>query len=129
MPLPRTVDYPHIPRFPGAPLFPVVAAVTVAVDGAIPIDVDASYYLTKGSAGANSVAAPGAANIGREIEILGGSDFAHVITFTGATLHDGTTGGHATVTLAAFQGSSVRVKAVTAAKWNVLRNNLAVITT
>lgn len=100
---------------------------TIAGDGAIPIDQDRTVLLTKGSAAAITVAAPGAANIGRRITVTAGSDFAHVVTFTGATLHDGTTGGHTTWTGAAFQGTSLTFEAVTAAKWNVVSMNLGAI--
>lgn len=122
MPLPRIVDYPHIPRFRPEP------PVSITADGAIPIDIDQVYYLAKaGSAGAFSIAAPGAANIGRRLKLVTGTDFAHVVTFTGATLHDGTTGGHTTWTAPAFQGGALEVVAVTAAKWNVQAMNLGAI--
>jgi hypothetical protein len=96
-------------------------------DGAIDITFDSTTLLTKGSAAAVSVAAPGAANIGRKLIILGGSDFAHVVTFTGSTLRDGTTGASITWTSAAFQGSGLVVVAISATGWNVVANNLGVI--
>lgn len=120
---PKTFIYPHRAKFAPEEL------TTVTADGAIPIDQDRAFYITKGSALAGSIAAPGAANIGRILKFIGGSDFAHVLTFTGATLHDGTTGGHATATSPAFQGGGLVVQAVTAAKWSVVSNNLFVITT
>lgn len=101
---------------------------TISGDGAITI-VSGNTYLTKGSAAAVTIAAPGAAGIGVVLTIHGGSDFAHVVTFTGATLHDGTSGGHSLWTSAAFQGSSLTVIGVTAVKWSVVANNLGVITT
>ena len=119
--LPRVVKYPHIPRFA------VEQPVTISGDGAIPVDVDQTYYLTKGSAAAITVAAPGAANIGRRIRITTGSDFAHVVTFTGSTLRDGTTGASITWTAAAFAGSSLEVVAVSATVWNVQSMNLGAI--
>lgn len=97
-------------------------------DGAIPVTRDGIYLLTKGSAAAITLAVPGAANIGRRITVTGGSDFAHVVTAASTSVHDGTTGGHGTLTSAAFQGSSLTLVAVTAAKWNVVANNLFVIT-
>lgn len=121
MPRPRVVNYPHAPRF--APDPPTV----LAVDGAINIDYDSKTLLTKGSAGAHTVAAPGANRIGRRLTIMGGSDFAHVVTFTGSTLRDGTTGASITWTSAAFQGSSLTVEAISATVWNVVANNLGVI--
>jgi hypothetical protein len=119
---PRTVEYPQRAKF--AP----VEITEVSADQAIPVDTDAHYLITKGSAAALSLAAPGAKNIGRRIKFTGGSDFAHVVTATGATVHDGTTGGHATLTSPAFQGGTLTLLAVTAAKWNVEANNLWVIT-
>lgn len=120
---PKTVRHGHRPKFAPEEL------TTVAADQAIPITEDATFYITKGSAAALTVAAPGAKNVGRRLTFIGGSDFAHVVTFTGATLHDGTTGGHATATSPAFQGGGLTVEAVTAAKWSVVSMNLFVITT
>jgi len=97
-------------------------------DGAIAVDVDSITLLTKGSAAAVTLALPGAANIGRKIIITGGSDFAHVVTAASTGVHDGTTGGHGTLTSPAFQGGTLTLRAVTAAKWNVEANNLWVIT-
>lgn len=94
-----------------------------AVDGAIAIDVDATILITKGSAIAATVAAPGASGIGRRLRILSGTDFAHVVTFTGGTLWDGTAGANTTATFAAVQGSAIEVVGVTAAKWNVVSLN------
>lgn len=101
--------------------------VTVPGDSAIPIDRDGTYLLTKGSASANSVAAPGATGIGRKITILTGSDFAHVVTFTGTTLQDGTAGANSTWTATAVQGCSLTFVGVSATKWNVVSFNLGVI--
>jgi hypothetical protein len=97
-------------------------------DGAIPVDVDGTYLLTKGSAAAMTLAVPGAGNEGRRITITGGTDFAHVVTAASTSVHDGTTGGHGTLTSPAFQGGTLTLVAVTAAKWNVEANNLWVIT-
>lgn len=121
MPRPRVVSYPHIPRFATEP--PTI----LAGDGAIDITFDGTTLLTKGSAAAVTVAAPGAANIGRTKRITSGSDFAHVVTFTGSTLRDGTTGASITWTAAAFRGSSLTVQAVDATTWNVLAMNLGAI--
>lgn len=120
-PLPRTVNYPH--RSKGGP----DEIVTLAGDGAIPVDTDSFTLLTKGSAAAVTVAAPGAANIGRKLIISAGSNFAHVVTFTGTTLADGTTGLNSTWTAAAFIGSSLTVRAITATQWVVESFNLGTI--
>jgi hypothetical protein len=118
---PRTISYPH--NRDDAP----DTITTLTGDGAIDISRNSITLLTKGSAAAVTVAAPGAANIGRKITVLGGSDFAHVVTFTGSTLRDGTTGASVTWTSAAFQGSSLVARAISATTWNVEVNILGVI--
>lgn len=99
---------------------------TYVSDGAITIAHQVAY-LTKGSAGAYTIAAPGAAGIGKVITFTTGTDFAHVVTFTGTTLQDGTAGANSTWTAAAVQGSSLTVVGVTATKWNVVNFNLGTI--
>jgi len=118
---PRTIFYKHRAQFAAPEI------TTITGDGAIPVDRDSITRLTKGSAAAVTVAAPGAKNIGRRLEIHGGSDFAHVVTFTGSTLVDGTTGASITWTSAAFAGSSLTVRALTATLWSVIVNNLGTI--
>jgi len=102
------------------------AFASYAADGAIPV-VSGVAYLTKGSAGAYTLAAPGASGIGTRITLTTGTDFAHVVTFTGTTLQDGTAGANSTWTSAAVQGSSLTVLGVTATKWNVESFNLGTI--
>lgn len=99
---------------------------TYAVDGAISVSSQIAY-LTKGSAGAYTLAAPGAAGIGTIIKITNGSAFAHVVTFTGTTLQDGTAGANSTWTAVNIEGTSITVVGVTATKWNVLSFNLGTI--
>ena len=120
--LPRTVRYPQRAQY--AP----VEITTITGDGAIPVDTDGYYLLTKGSAAAITLALPGAANIGRRITVTGGSDFAHVVTAASTGVVDGTTGGHGTLTSAAYQGSTLTLLAISATKWNVEHNTLWVIT-
>ena len=100
---------------------------TQAVDGAISVAKDATYNITKGSAAALTVAAPGAENIGRLITFLTATDFAHVVTFTGATLQDGTAGLNSTWTATAVAGCSLTVRAVSATRWSVVSFNLGTI--
>ena len=102
--------------------------ITIPGDASIDVSKDASYYLTKGSAAAIALPVPGASNIGRTVQFTGGTDFAHVVTAASTSVHDGTTGGHGTLTSPAFQGGTLTLRAVTAAKWNVIANNLWVIT-
>lgn len=119
MPPRRIVRYPHVPRFAAEP------PTLLAADGAIPVgEENENYLITKaGSAAAITIAAPGAANVGRMRRITTGSDFAHVVTFTGGTLWDGTAGANSTWTSAAVQGSSIHIIAISASKWNVLNFN------
>jgi hypothetical protein len=97
---------------------------TIAGDGAAPLVPGATYVLTKGSAAAITVAAPGVGMIGKRMTFVAGSDFAHVVTFTGSTLWDGTTGANAAWTSAAFKGSSITVIGLTATTWGVVSQNL-----
>lgn len=99
---------------------------TIAGDGAVTLN-SGVVYLTKGSAAAITVAAPGAGGIGKRITITTGSDFAHVVTFTGTTLYDGTTGANSTWTAAAFQGASITFIGATATKWVVESFNTGTI--
>lgn len=99
---------------------------TITGDGAIPL-VPGKTLLTKGSAAAITIAAPGTAMIGKKITIVAGSDFAHVVTFTGSTLKDGTTGAKITWTSAAFIGSAITIMAVSATQWVVVNKNLGTV--
>jgi len=101
--------------------------VAYAADGAIDTSFDHTALITKGSAAALSVAAPGARNIGRRLTLTSGTDFAHIVTFTGGTLWDGTAGANSTWTTPAVQGASLTIEAISATKWNVVSFNLGVI--
>lgn len=85
------------------------AIFTYGADGAIATQ-SAIHQITKSSAAAMTVAAPSSQD-GELLMISSGSNFAHVVTFTGSTLADGTTGLNSTVTFAAFAGASVTVYA------------------
>lgn len=105
-----------------------LSVTSYTADGAIPV-AEGIAVLTKTSAAAMTVAAPvSGTDDGLVVEIVGGTDFAHVVTFTGTTLLDGTTGANLKWTSAAFIGSALRAMAMTG-KWLVLTNNLGVITT
>ena len=87
-------------------------ATAYATNGAIaPSDIWAS--LTKGSAGAYTLAAPGASNVGKIITITAGSAYAHVVTVTGLV------GGN-TLTFTNAVGHSVQLLAVSATVWALL---------
>jgi len=98
------------------------AVVTVPGDLTVPVDRDAQFFLTKGSAAAITLPDPGAGNIGRRISFMAGSDFAHVITTT-AALANGTAVKN-TWTSAAFIGSTLNLRAATATLWGVESNVL-----
>jgi hypothetical protein len=90
------------------------------LDGAIDVRSHTAI-LTKGSAGAYTLAAPTADGI--VITITAGTAFAHVVTMTGL-LQDGVTGGAKnTWTSAAFVGSSATFVAYSG-KWNLVSKNL-----
>lgn len=98
--------------------------ITIPGDAALDITKDASFLLTKGSAAAITLADPGAGNIGRRIQIMAGSDFAHVVT-TSAALANGTAPKN-TWTSAAFIGSTLNLRAVSSTLWAVESNVLGV---
>jgi len=100
------------------------AGTVLTADGAITI-ASGIVYLEKTSAGAFTIAAPSGVDQTR-ITIIGNTDFAHVVTFTGATLLDGTTGANSTATFTAFKGSSLTVVA-RGAFWLLESNNLVAL--
>lgn len=108
------------PGSPGGPAFIPYKPVEYVADGAIAVDAGVAV-LTKGSAGAYTLAAPG--ENGQELEIMAGTAFAHVVTATGL-INDGVTGGAKnTYTTAAFVGSSITLRAWNG-KWTVMAKNL-----
>lgn len=72
------------------------------VDGAIAPSAGLAV-LTKGSAGAYTLAAP--EYDGQRLKIISATSFAHVVTAT-ALVWDGTTGVNTTLTCSAFRGAS-----------------------
>lgn len=80
------------------------------------------YMLNKGSAAAITLAAPTATtDDGKIIKFMSTTAFAHVITFTGSTLNNGST-TQASATLAAHPGASIELLAYQA-KWYVVASN------
>lgn len=100
---------------------------TYASDGAISFANPANYaQLTKGSAGAYTLAAPTAAQEGYRLTILCQSAYAHVVTATNL-LDDGVTGGAKdTATFGAFVGSTLELIAINL-KWHVIGKNVVTI--
>ena len=105
-------------------IVPPGAAVYVA-DGAIATSGNVAV-LTKGSAGAYTLAAPIAAQEGMEITIVSQTAFAHVVTATGL-INDGVTGGSKnTMTFAAFAGAAITLVANNL-KWAVVSKNVVTV--
>lgn len=88
---------------------------TYTADGAIAL-TPGVHVIAKATAAAMTIAAPSSGIDGARLLIVANTDAAHVITFTGATLLDGTTGANLTVTLTAFKGSAIVIVAV-GTKW------------
>ena len=82
--------------------------------------------LTKGSAGAYTLAAPAAGDDGTILHITAGTDYAHVITIATTSLLDGTSTAKGKCTTAAYIGSGISVAAVNQ-KWHLLSNNAATL--
>lgn len=103
----------------------VLVSGALLADGAISTDAD-NVILSKTSAAAMTLAAPTLAQNGREITIIAGTAFAHVVTATGL-LDDGVIGGSKnTVTLGAFVGSAVTLMAYNL-KWIVKSKTVATV--
>lgn len=93
--------------------------------GVIPVDRDGVTVLARvGAVIAATMAAPGAANIGRRKVVTTNTAFAHTVTWPGAIVNDGTAGANTTFTAVAVPGCSFEVVAIDAAFWNVLSFNL-----
>lgn len=100
--------------------------VDYAADGALDPARD-NATLSKGSAGAYTLAAPSLAQNGHLLTITSRSAFAHVVTATGL-VEDGVTGGaKGTLTFAAFKGASITLQALDG-HWSVLGKNVVTIT-
>jgi len=102
-------------------------ATTYAVDGALS-PVAGTAILSKGSAGAYTLAAPTAAQVGSRLIITSISAFAHVVTATDL-IDDGVTGGAKdTLTFGAFAGATIELLAMASLKYNVISKNVVTIT-
>lgn len=84
-----------------------IRSTDLAADGAIDPKKPGDYFITKATAIALTIAAPTAADTGNEFTVTSTTAAAHVITFTGGTLWDGTAGVNSTATYAALQGASI----------------------
>ena len=101
---------------------------SVGADGAIAVPTrDAVAVLNKGSVGAYTMGAPSQAVDDVELTLVGGSAFAHVVTFTPA-FFDATSGTNTLATSPAIVGASLTLKALNGA-WHVKSNSGWVLTT
>jgi hypothetical protein len=103
----------------GYGIFPT--ATDYATDGAIAPDVR-SATLSKGSAGAYTVAAPGAGAVGWFLLIKSLSAFAHVVTITG--LNTSTA-----ITMPAAVGATILLLATSATTWEQVPSNAVLVGT
>lgn len=97
----------------------------IAGDGAITI-APGIVTLSKGSAAAITLAAPAAGDDGTVITIIAKSAYAHVVTFTGTKLNNGTNAKQLKATTAAYIGSGVSVVAMNQ-EWHLIGNTAATI--
>jgi hypothetical protein len=89
-------------------------ATAYAVNGALLV-TGAYASLTKGSAGAYTLAVPGAGNEGRIMTVIAGSAQSHVLVVTGCV-------GGTTLTFTNVIGSTIQLLAVSATVWALLSN-------
>ena len=97
----------------------------LSADGAIPIQSGVAA-ITKASAAALTIAAPTTAQNGTLLSIISTTAYAHVITFTGGTLNNGTSTAKTTVTLPAYVGGGIRIIAYNG-KWYLSGNQNATL--
>ena len=97
----------------------------ITADGAITI-LRGTVTVSKSSAAALTIAAPTTAQSGTILTIISTTAFAHVITFTGGTLINGTSAAKTTATLAAYAGAGLQVVAANQ-KWNLISNTNATL--
>ncbi len=91
-----------------------VTAYTGADAGTLAISPSIGYAsMTKASAGAYTLAAPGASNVGKRLVIIAGTAQAHVVTVTGGA------GGN-TLTFTAAVGATAELLAVSATVWGFI---------
>lgn len=107
----------------GSQTMPAVTAYTGADAPTLAISPAIGYAsMTKGSAGAYTLAAPGSGNVGKRLVVIAGSAHAHVLTVTGLA------GGN-TLTFTAAVGASVELLAVSATVWGLIGSGGAALST
>jgi hypothetical protein len=102
-----------------------IASLVTLIPGDATIDplISTMYQLTKGSAAAIIVPAPGLAGIGTWITIIAGTNFPHVITFPNLYLF----GVVNTTFTATDLGSSITFFGASATQWAVMNVNTGII--
>jgi hypothetical protein len=88
---------------------------TLTADGAIPIK-SGVVEIAKASAAALTIAAPTTAQNGTIMLVVNSTAYAHVVTFTGSTLYNGTSTAKTTATFPAYVGGGLRLLAL-GGKW------------
>lgn len=94
-------------------------------DGALP--TQGVVVLTKATAGAYTLAAPGASDDGKQVIITSGTAAAHVVTFPDEILYDGTATPKDTATYDAQIGACLHLVAVNE-KWHLVSKNVVTLT-
>lgn len=95
---------------------PVQAATAFGSDGAVTPGIGVAS-LSKGSAGAYTLAAPGASNVGKRLLIIASTAQAHVVTVTGLDSTEDT------LTFGGAIGDSVELYARSATLWTIVALN------
>lgn len=86
-----------------------------------------TYWITKGSAAAVTLAPASSVPIGTVITLMAGSAFAHVVTAQSGGIFDGTTGAKTKWTSAAFIGSSITLMAAPNGGWATKAQQLGTV--
>ena len=100
----------------GIHILPTPVAYVGAAAGTLAIDPGAgAAIMTKASAGAYTLAAPGAGNVGKTLTIINGYATAHVVTAAGTSLATGNT-----LTYVNKIGASATLYAISATAWGII---------
>lgn len=87
--------------------------------------VTGTYYLTKATAGAYTLAVPASTNDGAVIRIISKTAAAHTISTPSTNIDAGVSATKTTITLAAYVGANVTLQAVNS-RWVVVASQPAV---
>jgi hypothetical protein len=96
-----------------------------STDGAL--NTSGVNRLSKGSAGAYTLALPGVNDDGKQCIISSSSAFAHVVTVASAALHDGTGTTKNILTFTAQPGASIHLVAINQT-WHLIAKNVVTLT-